>query len=101
MIRMLAAALLASTCTALQPSGPAPAPTQDPTSVIDDVEDGGTSAPQSDCEIAFEHLADMECPPAEGHTAWLQRCQPLPTSTIDCLLLTTNCAQKRGCLEAP
>jgi hypothetical protein len=96
---LVAAALLAAMCQ--QPATPLPEPTPDrvPDPVpYPDPDDDGTQAPSSPCEEAYEHLGELECPPAEGH-AWLAICDSLNSSALSCLLATDTCAVARACLE--
>lgn len=98
------AALLASTCfTPPKPgqgSDPIGFPPDDAGATFDEVE-SGMGPPETDCDIAAEHLEDLECGAAEGHAAWLVRCAKLPTAALTCVLSTDVCATARACLEAP
>lgn len=99
-LRLLATTmLLAATC---ERQLPAPQPAPDPTTVIDEVEDAGApdpDAPLTNCEVAWAHLADLECQPAEGHAAWLVRCSNLPAPALACVLATDVCGIAYDCLE--
>lgn len=95
-------ALLAATC-----NPPLPSPTPDP--IPYPIPDGGgddTSStepapgiPQDPCNEAWAVMADAECPPAEGHEAWLVACAKLPSTTLRCVMTVESCAGMRECLE--
>lgn len=106
-MRLLAAfALLAATCTKPAPI-PAPEPIPDP--VPDEGDDAGapvpepapvpTPIPDSTCEAVFDHLGDLECPPAESHAGFLTKCAGFSSGALSCLLATDTCAVARACLE--
>lgn len=105
MRHLLAVALLAATCQ--RPSSPAPTPDPVPYPIPDGGDDAGeptpaptsTAIPDSTCGAVIDHLESLECPPAEGHAAFLTKCAGFSSSALSCLLATDTCAIARGCLE--
>lgn len=96
-MRLLVLAALAATC-----NGPAPSPKPTPEPVPYPIpEDAGSPAPETDCDLAFDTMADAECPPVEGHAAWLKRCASVSERAVLCVISAKSCAATRACLETP
>ena len=105
------AMLAAATCRHGDPTGTGTTPDPTPIEIPDSGDDAGepvptpspvpdpTSSPDSTCEAVFDHLADIEAPPADGHDAFLKRCAGFSSSALSCLLATDTPAVARACLE--